>query len=155
MLAAENGTDKAECIEVTLTHNISLHGLWVEKASSILQAIVCNNALLSCCLLAVNEKFTHDPTEANGKWKGLLIYSLKTPREEPHCNERRNFQGYNAKRVCVRKCKQLTYSNNMRHPVRVVNPKETCNQRCPVFPNRTPGRQPSVSHGCKVAGSTF
>lgn len=27
MLAAENGTDKAECIEVTLTHNISLHTL--------------------------------------------------------------------------------------------------------------------------------
>lgn len=43
----------------------------------------------------------------------------------------------------------------MRHPIRVVNPKETCNQRCPVFPNRTPGRQPSISHGSKVAGSTF
>lgn len=43
----------------------------------------------------------------------------------------------------------------MRHPVRVLNPNETCNQRCPVFPNRTPGRQPSVSHGWKVAGSTF
>lgn len=43
----------------------------------------------------------------------------------------------------------------MRHPVRVVNPKETRNQPCPVFPNRTPGRQPSISHGCKVAGSTF
>lgn len=43
----------------------------------------------------------------------------------------------------------------MRHPVRVLNPKETCNQRCPVIPNRTPGEQPSISHGCKVAGSTF
>ena len=43
----------------------------------------------------------------------------------------------------------------MRHPVRVLNPKETRNQPCPVFPNRTPGRQPSISHGCKVAGSTF
>lgn len=43
----------------------------------------------------------------------------------------------------------------MRHPVRIMNPKDTCNQRCPVFPNRTPGEQPSISHGCKVAGSTF
>lgn len=73
---------------------------------------------------------------------------------------RSNFQGYNTD-VCVRvfvcKCisEQLTYSNNMRHPVRVLNPNETYNQWCPVFPNRTPGRQPSISHGCKVAGSTF
>lgn len=43
----------------------------------------------------------------------------------------------------------------MRHPIRVLNPKEARNQRCPVFPNRAPGRQPSISHGCKVAGSTF
>lgn len=59
--------------------------------------------------------------------------------------------------MCVCKCisEQLTYSNNMRHPVRVLNPNETYNQWCPVFPNRTPGRQPSISHGCKVAGSTF
>lgn len=56
-------------------------------------------------------------------------------------------------RLC--KCAQLTYSDNMRHPVSVLNPKETCNQRCPVFPNRSPGRQPSISHDCKVAGSTF
>lgn len=71
---------------------------------------------------------------------------------------RSNFQGYNTGVcVCVCKCisEQLTYSNNMRHPVRVLNPNETYNQWCPVFPNRTPGRQPSISHGCKVAGSTF
>lgn len=52
-------------------------------------------------------------------------------------------------------CFQLTNSYNVRHSVRVLNPKEECNQRSPIFPNRTPGRQPSISHGCKVVGSTF
>lgn len=57
--------------------------------------------------------------------------------------------------VCARLCFKLTYSDNVGHPAGVLNPKETRNQRCPVFPNRGPGRQPSISHGCKVAGSTF
>lgn len=49
----------------------------------------------------------------------------------------------------------LTYSDNVGHPAAALNPKETRNQRGPVFPNRSPARQPSISHGCKVAGSTF
>lgn len=43
----------------------------------------------------------------------------------------------------------------MRHPARVLNPHETRDQRRPVFPKHTPRTQPSVSHGRKVAGSTF
>lgn len=50
---------------------------------------------------------------------------------------------------------KLTYSNDVRHPARVLNPHETRDQRRPVFPKHTPRTQPSVSHGRKVAGSTF
>lgn len=57
--------------------------------------------------------------------------------------------------ACVRACFALTYSDNVGHPAGALNPKETRNQRGPVFPNRSPARQPSISHGCKVAGSTF
>lgn len=50
---------------------------------------------------------------------------------------------------------ELTYSDNVGHPAGVLDPNETRHQRGPVFPNRSPGRQPSISHGRKVAGSTF
>ncbi len=154
MLAAENGTDKAESTEVTLTHSISLHGPWVEKAPSVLQAIVCKNALPSCCSLVsprLSKIRIHTQLEGGENERDCSC----TPRTNRCCYER-NFKGYNRNMyVCRCKCGQLTYSYNMRHPVRVLNPKETCNQRCPVFPNRTPGTQPSISHGCKVAGSTF
>lgn len=59
------------------------------------------------------------------------------------------------KRQQYKKKKQLTYSNDVRHPARVLNPHETRDQRRPVFPKHTPRTQPSVSHGRKVAGSTF
>lgn len=62
------------------------------------------------------------------------------------------------RRPCVRACArvfELTYSDNVGHPARVLDPNETRHQRGPVFPNRSPGRQPSISHGRKVAGSTF
>lgn len=42
---------KQECIEVTLALSVSLHGLRVQTALSILEEMVCSNALVSCCLV--------------------------------------------------------------------------------------------------------
>lgn len=130
----------------------------MEKAASIFLAIVCNYGPLSCCsLVAPRLSSTENSTWRGGNERDCSLTPEMSAHDDPHWHElnKEQLSRLKHRRACLCISEQLTYSNNMRHPARTLNPNETYNHWCPVFPNRTPGRQPSISHGCKVVGSTF